>query len=139
MTHIRSAIAWLSLTATALLVQGCSPSAPAWSGIFAIDSAGGAKTCTAPPASPQDGQSVLAQVHMSNDGWCGITATRQGAPYASYLLVTRPNHGRVFAHRVGGATRLDYTADTGFVGIDSFAIRMIPGDAIIEGAVTVTR
>jgi hypothetical protein len=142
MTHIcptRSVTAWLCLAAIALLAQGCAPSAPAWNGIFAVDTTGGAKTCSAPSAAPPAGQSVLAQVRMSNDGWCGINASQSNGPYASYLMITRPGHGRVFAHRVGDHTRIDYTPDRGYAGTDSFAVRMIPGDAVIEGAVTVTR
>ena len=144
MTHTRSArsaTAWFCLAATALLAQGCSQTAPGWNGEFAIDSVSAAKTCSAPPAAPPDGQSVLAQMQVVNDGgWCGIIANHNnGGAYASYLMVTRPTHGRVFAHRVGNLTRIDYTPDTGFAGTDSFAIRMIPGDSNIEAAVTVTR
>jgi hypothetical protein len=143
MTHTRSArsaTAWFCLSATALLAQGCSQTAPGWNGVFAIDAAGGARTCSAPAAAPPDGQSVLAQMQVVNDGgWCGITANHNGEAYTSYLLVTHPNHGKVFAHRVGPYTRIDYTPDAGFAGTDSFAVRMIPGDSNIEAAVTVTR
>jgi len=111
----------------------------AFNGTFAIDAAGRATTCVMPTAAPPDGQSVLAQVQMSNEGWCGINANRRGSAYESYLLVTRPAHGRVFPHRVAGVTRVDYTPDRGFTGTDSFAIRLIPGDAVLQGAVTVTR
>lgn len=60
-------------------------------------------------------------------------------PYDSYLMVTRPAHGRVFAHRVGNNTRIDYTPDAGFTGADSYAIRLIPGNAVVEATVTVTQ
>ena len=81
-----------------------------------------------------------AQVQVSNEGgWCGITVTRNGGAFDSYLLVGRPLHGHVFAHRVGGKTRIDYTPDRGFTGVDSFAVHLIPGDSILQGAVTVTR
>ena len=50
-----------------------------------------------------------------------------------------PSHGRVFAHHVGNNTRIDYTPDPGFVGTDSFAVRLIPGNAVFEAALTVTR
>ncbi len=79
-------------------------------------------------------------MQVSNEGgWCGITANRGGAAFDSYLLDVRPVHGRVFAHRVGGNTRIDYTPDRGFVGTDQFAVRLIPGNGVIQGAVTVTR
>jgi hypothetical protein len=72
-------------------------------------------------------------------GWCGVSVNRGGAAYDSYLLVSRPNHGRVFVHHVGATTRIDYTPDTGFIGTDRFAVHLIPGDALVEEAVTVTR
>jgi hypothetical protein len=131
--------ALLCLAATALVAQGCTQPA-AWDGIYAIDKAGGAKTCVAPAASPPDGQAVLVQMQVSDEGgWCGIAATRGGAAYNSYLMVVRPTHGKVFAHHVGANTRIDYTPDTGFVGTDKFAVRLIPGDGILESAVTVTK
>jgi hypothetical protein len=142
MTFTRPALsgpAWFGLAAIALLAQGCTQQAT-WNGIFAVDTVGGAKTCVAAPASPADGQTVQSTIQVSNEGgWCGILANRGGRPYDSYLIVTRPTHGKVFAHRVGTNTRIDYTPDRGYAGTDVFAIRMIPGDSIIPGAVTVTR
>jgi len=131
--------AWLGFSAIALLTQGCAQSAGVWNGIFSVDVAGEAKTCVAQPASPPDGKTVLDQMQMTDSGWCGIIASRDGRAFDSYLLVTRPSHGKIFVHHVGTRTRIDYTPDKGFTGTDSFAVRMIPGDAVIEGAVTVTR
>jgi hypothetical protein len=137
----RSLRAWLCLAATALLAAGCAPSSgPTWNGIFAVDVAGAAKTCAAPTVTPPDGLGLKVQVQMTNDGgWCGVVASRNGVAFDSYLLVTRPAHGRVFAHRVGTNTRIDYTPDPGYAGADSFAVHMVPGDATIEEAVTVSR
>ncbi len=129
---------WLAVSG--VLLSGCAPQAGGWNGIFAIDSAGAAKTCVASPVAPPDGKTVLVQVQMSNEGgWCGVTLNRAGVAYNSYLLVTRPAHGRVFAHHVGQTTRVDYTPDPGFVGTDSYAVRLIPGNAVLEGGVTVTK
>ena len=143
MKYIRSAqlgSAWLCVAAIALLCQGCVVRQPGWSGIFAIDATGGAKTCVAAAASPADGQAVLVQMQVSNEGgWCGIIANRGGAAFDSYLLVARPAHGTVFAHHVGANTRIDYTPDPGFAGADKFAIRLIPGNAEIQAAVTVSK
>lgn len=141
MTHfrfVRSARAWLCLSAAALLAAGCTPGGGTWNGIFAADVAGKARTCSAPAAAPADGQAVVAQIAMSGDGWCGITATRNGAAYDSYLLTGRPTHGTVFAHHVGATTRIDYRLDAGFTGGDRFSVRLIPGGAVIEGTVSVT-
>jgi len=139
MTNTRPGLAWLGLTALAFLLPGCQQQ-PTWNGVFVVDTVGGAKTCVTAPASPPDGQAVQDQIQVSNEGgWCGITATRGGRAYDSYLLVTRPTHGKVFVHHVGPNTRIDYTPDKGFAGTDNFAVRMIPGDSVIEGAVTVIR
>jgi hypothetical protein len=87
-----------------------------------------------------DGQAGVVQVQVSNEGgWCGETLSHNGVAYDSYLLVTHPTHGRVFAHHVGNNTRIDYTPDPGYVGTDSFAVRLIPGNAVFEAAVTVTQ
>jgi hypothetical protein len=130
---------WLCLAATVLVLQGCAKQ-PTWNGIYAIDAAGGARTCVAPPVALADGQAGLVQIQVSNEGgWCGETLSHNGAAYDSYLAVTSPVHGRVFAHHVGNNTRIDYTPDRGYVGTDSFAIRLIPGNAVFQAAVTVTR
>lgn len=137
---VRVGTSWLCLAVTALLIQGCTQQQPTWNGIYTIDTTGGARTCVAPATSISDGKAVLAQVQVSDEGgWCGLTVDRNGVAYDSYLLVTRPDHGRVFAHHVGSNTRIDYTPDTGFVGADKFAVRLIPGNAVLEEAVTVTR
>jgi hypothetical protein len=132
-------LAWICLAMTAVLLQGCAQQR--WNGVFAVDLAGGATTCVAPAASsPADGTAVAAQVQMSDEGgWCGVALNRGGAPFDSYLMVTRPAHGHVLAHRVGSITRVDYTPDAGFVGTDSFAVRMIPGNAVLQESVAVTR
>jgi Bacterial Ig domain len=136
----RSMRAWLCFAATALLAQGCTRSAPTWNGVFGVDLEGAAKTCTAPNVTPPDGLGVKVQVQMTNDGgWCGVSANRNGGSFDSYLLVTRPAHGTVFAHHVGAYTRIDYTPDPGFAGTDSFAVHMIPGDGTVEETVIVNK
>jgi hypothetical protein len=130
----------LCLGCAALLLQGCSPPAVGWNGLYTIDQAGGARTCVAPAASVPDGKAIVEQVQVSDEGgWCGVILNHGGSPYDSYLLATRPAHGRVFAHRVGGNTRIDYTPDTGFTGTDKFAVRLIPGNAVVEETISVTR
>ena len=131
---------WLCLAATVLLIQGCAPKQPTWNGIYAIDAAGGARTCVAPATSLPDGQTVQVQVQVSDEGgWCGETISHNGVAYDSYLLVTAPTHGRVFAHHVANNTRIDYTPDPGYVGADSFAVRLIPGNSVLQATVTVTQ
>jgi hypothetical protein len=129
----------LCLAASGLLLLGCVQQAT-WSGIYAVDTAGGAKICVTETASPPDGMTAVAKMQVSDEGgWCGILANHGGQAYDSYLMVTRPTHGKIYAHHVGVNTRIDYTPDAGFVGSDTFAVRLIPGNAVVQGAVTVTR
>jgi hypothetical protein len=76
---------------------------------------------------------------VGNDGgWCAITVTQpHGEPFDAGLLTQRPLHGKVLIHKVGDATRIDYTPDPNFTGTDSFAVSLIPGDPVIRAAVTV--
>jgi hypothetical protein len=39
---------------------------------------------------------------------------------------------------VGTNTRIDYFPDPGYVGPDSFAVRLIPGNAVIQARINVT-
>ena len=75
---------------------------------------------------------------VTNDGgWCGISVSRFAGPYSAGLMVQRPSNGKVYVHTVGSATRVDYTPDPGFRGNDTFAVKLIPGDATMRVAVTV--
>jgi hypothetical protein len=131
--------AWCGLAALSVLVIGCQQQGSSWDGIYTVDRTGGARVCTTQPASPADGQNIQVPMQVSNEGgWCGIPLQRGGVPFDSYLMVSRAQHGRVFAHRVGGNTRLDYTPDPAFTGADTFTVRLLPGDATVKVAVTVT-
>ena len=128
---------------TGLLLAGCSANTgPGGSKLrtYAADLVGGAKVCDIPKVSPDPGQTADAAIKVSNDGgWCGFTVQQDGAkPFGAGLLLTRPNHGTVTIHAVGDHTRIDYTPDRGFTGSDSFAVKLIPGDAKVNVGVTVT-
>ena len=43
----------------------------------------------------------------------------------------------VYIHPVGDDTRIDYTPDLGFSGIDSFVVRLLPGNPVLRVNVTV--
>ena len=62
-------------------------------------------------------------------------AASTGRPYDSSLLTARPSNGKVVVKRVGDVTRIDYTPNKGFVGTDSFSVKMIPGDATVQVSV----
>jgi hypothetical protein len=135
--------AWLALLLTCTLLQACGPNAaPAGSRlrVFAADMMGAAQTCEAHEIAPAAGQTIEGAMKLSNDGgWCGLLAHQEGPkPFEAGLLAARPGHGSVLIHEVGDNTRIDYTPDRGFSGTDSFAVKLIPGDAKVIVAVTVT-
>ncbi len=135
------ATAGLAVTALALLLQGCAQPPPAPTArVFASDLAGAAKSCAVPKVTPAAGQRTPVAMKVGNDsGWCAITVDDGGKPYSAGLLVTEPAHGKVLVHTVGDATRIDYTPDVQYAGTDSFAVRLIPGDATLTTGVTVSR
>lgn len=73
-------------------------------------------------------------MRLDNDGgWCALATHQDGpVPFIAGLLTTRPEHGKVFVHSVGDDTRLDYTPEPHFGGNDSFAVQLVPSDAVIR-------
>ena len=131
----------LCLVAAALTLQGCNQQQPAASGprVFAADLQGSAKQCTTPRVATTAGQMADATMQIGNDGgWCGLTIQQNGKPYDAGLLSFRPAHGEVLIHTVGDATRIDYTPDRGYTGTDSFTVSLLPGDAKLRVAVTIS-
>lgn len=129
------------LALTAAMLPGCSELRVAGSStrVYAADFTGAAKTCDAAKVVPLEGKPIEATMKLRNDGgWCALSVARGGKPYDSALLTGRASHGKVFIHRVGDETRIDYTPDRGYAGPDTFTVKLIPGDAVIEAAVTVT-
>ncbi len=136
--------AWLALLMTAGLLQGCETPQQAAAGsrmrIYVADITGEAKSCTVQKIAPQDGQQTETTMTVGNDGgWCGLYLQMPGPkPYDAGLLTARPAHGDVLVHEVGDNTRIDYTPDRGFAGSDSFAVKLLPGGAVVRFVVTVT-
>jgi hypothetical protein len=137
-------VAAMMLVFTGLGLAGCSqPEAgPARSTlrVYAADLAGAAKVCDVPKVNVVAGGGTEAPMKVVNDGgWCAILLHQDGPkPFEAGLLTTRPNHGDVLIHEVGDETRIDYTPDRGFAGSDAFAVKLIPGNGIIQVPVTVT-
>jgi hypothetical protein len=130
----------LALAATALLLQACAQRPPAAPGarVFQADLAGASKSCTVPQVTPAAGQETAVPIRMGNDGgWCAVTLNNAGKPFDAGLLVTEPTHGKAYIHTVGDNTRVDYTPDARFAGSDSFAVKLIPGGALLRVSVTV--
>jgi len=107
--------------------------------VYAIDMNGKARACTAADADTSAGKATEATISMSNEGgWCGVLTRQGGRPYAAGLVQTRPQHGMVHIHTVGDDTRVDFVPDAGFSGQDKFSVRLLPGNATLNVAVTVT-
>lgn len=125
----------------AVFAAGCQDGKIAAAGprIFAADLAGKAKACTAPAVQLVDAKPTAAELTIGNDGgWCGIgLAQASRRPYAAGLVQARASHGQVFVRTVGDETRVDYTPDANFTGKDHFAVRFLPGNAVLNVAVTV--
>lgn len=139
----------LTVAAAVALLQGCAqtPPPPPAPRVYAVDLQGKAALCTVSPAGVNlaPGQTFEAQMVVGNDGgWCGIPVAQPASgsppvprPYAAGLVAARPANGRLHIRRVGAQTRVDYIPDRGFAGTDSFAVRLVPGDATLRVNVTV--
>jgi hypothetical protein len=135
---------WLSLAAVGLVIAGCAQKPPpqvSTTRLYAIDQQGAAPNCkVSPNISLTAGKQTDATMAVGNNGgWCAISVAQPGPhPYNAGLLTARPAHGKVYIHTVGDNTRIDYTPDSGFAGADSFTATLLPGNAAIRVAVTVT-
>jgi hypothetical protein len=136
-------VAGTALLVTNALLAACSNSGAGPAGsrlrVFAADVAGSAKVCEVPKVDPTAGRTTDATIKLGNDGgWCGLRLHQDGPkPFAAGLLMTRAAHGGVLIHTVGDDTRIDFTPDRGFSGTDGFAVKLVPGDAVVQVAVTV--
>lgn len=131
----------LAIAATALLLEACAPKAPSAPPprVFAADMTGAAKSCTVPPVTPVAGRMLDVAMKVANDGgWCAITVNNNGQPYEAGLLTTEPQHGKPLIHTVGNDTRIDYTPSPRYAGPDAFTVQLIPGNATLRVAITVT-
>jgi len=133
----------IALAAAAVILQGCAqqPAAPQ---LAAEDyNQGIAKTCTGSPVDLSAATTATATINMTNDGWCAVrTVERDGQPFQLGLVRVRPEHGRVLIQKIGGQTRIEYTADSRYVGADRFTVALRPRtanapDATVQVAVTV--
>ncbi len=124
------------LVAAAAGLQGCTAGPKALEvsrlPVYSTDLKGKAASCTVPEFKPVDGRETQVAIATGGGGWCGIPVRREGGPYAAGLLIRAPHNGKVFVHSVGDDTRIDYTPATGAAGPDAFAVRLIPGDAVVQ-------
>jgi len=127
--------------AAVLVLQGCAtaPTPPQPTEDLNV---GIAKTCSFTPVTPALGGEASSTITMTNDGWCAVRVKQSdGTPFQLGLLKVRPEHGRVLIQKLGGETRLEYTADPAWTGTDRFtaAVRPTSGaDAALQVAVNVS-
>ncbi|MGE0223343.1 MAG: hypothetical protein AB7F35_24145 [Acetobacteraceae bacterium] len=135
-------LSWLAIAVAGVVLTSCGEQARPVSGprVFAADVSGGARKCETSKPDVEAGKTVPATMTVGNDGgWCGVVVTQaNGRPFDTGLLTVRPDHGKVLVHRVGDVTRLTYTPTRGYVGQDAFSVKLIPGDATVRVAVTIT-
>ncbi len=114
----------IATLAAAIALSGCAAKAPPAPPAVDLQNEGIAKTCT--PSAVDLAAAAPATIAMTNDGWCGVvTAEKDGQPFKLGLVKTRPAHGRVYIQPVNGQTRVEYTANAGFVGSDNFTVALV--------------
>jgi hypothetical protein len=123
----------LAVVAGALGLQACAqPQQAAAPGprIYAVDVQGRSALCDVPQkVSLAAGRPTEAAMTLDNDGgWCGVVTDRAGPG----LVVAKPANGHLNVRKVGATTRVDYIPDRGFVGTDSFAVKLLPDQAELK-------
>ena len=113
----------IATLAAVVALSGCATKPAPTEQAVDLQNEGIAKTCT--PSTVDLSAAAPATISMSNDGWCGVfTAEKDGQPFSLGLVKTRPAHGRVYIQPVNRQTRIEYTANAGYVGPDSFAVAL---------------
>ena len=113
----------IATLAAAVALSGCATKPAPTEQAIDLQNEGIAKTCT--PSTVDPAAATPATIAMSNDGWCGVfVAEKDGQPFSLGLVKTRPAHGRVYIQPVNQKTRIEYTANTGYVGADTFSVAL---------------
>lgn len=132
----------ITVLAAGLALTACATQTPAPQPGIDLN-VGIAKTCEASPVDLSIPGGASATIRMSNDGWCAVRTTeRDGQPFLLALVRIRPEHGSVFVHKIGGQTRVEYTANPGYSGGDAFSVALRSRtantpDATVQVAVTI--
>lgn len=99
--------------------------------------------CSVAPFKVADGGTATVTMSVSNEGgYCAATlTTAAGAAFDAPLVPAMPAHGTPRVVKYNGQTSVEYTPNTGYVGTDSFVVRLIikgkPTDTTLNVAVTV--
>jgi hypothetical protein len=134
----------LAAAAAAIALQGCASKPPPVVAPSEDLNIGIAKSCTFTPVQAGPGGGASSSITMTNDGWCAVRLTEaDGQPYALGFIRQRPEHGTILIQKLGGQTRLEYTANPGYVGADAFTAALRPrsggADTTVQVTVTVNR
>lgn len=114
----------IATLAAVIALSGCAAKAPPAAQAVDLQNEGIAKTCTS--SAVDLAAAAPATIAMTNDGWCSVvTAEKDRQPFKFGLVKSRPAHGRVYIQPVNGQTRVEYTANAGFVGSDSFTVALV--------------
>jgi len=145
MRVMKTAASMVTILAGAVLLTACSdtpaPVARPRLPVYASDMKGAAKQCEVSGVTPVAGQPVDATMKLGNDGgWCAIAVHQSGPkPFDVGLLAKRPAYGNVTIHTVGDETRIDYVPDPGYLGADTFGVKLLPGASVVQVQVTVAK
>jgi hypothetical protein len=139
---------WIGLAGVGLMMAACTqappPAAPPpppkpTTGESAVDLSGQSSSCADPLVLKlTDGTAAKLTLDITNDGgWCALRLARAEGNFDAGLLPVMPKHGTVFIHKVAGFTRIDYTPSAGYMGIDHFEMKLLPGHLPVSVDVTV--
>jgi hypothetical protein len=134
----------IAIAVTAIAVTGCATPQVQAPGPTEDLNVGIAKTCTPTAVDLSASNTASATIAMTNDGWCALhVKQKDGQPYLLGLVKASPAHGRILIQKIGGETRIEYTADERYVGADKFTVALRPTaantpDATIQVAVNVS-
>jgi len=134
----------IAIAVTALAATSCAPQQQAAPAATEDLNVGIAKTCTPSPIDFAAGTTAAATITMTNDGWCAVrTKDKSGQPFKFGLVKSRPAHGRILIQKIGGETRIEYTAENRYVGPDRFSVALasnLPNtpDSTVQVTVTAT-
>lgn len=130
----------IAIAAAAIVLQGCATPAPAPQATEDFN-IGIAQACKFTASDFANG-TATGTIEMTNDGWCAVRLKeKDGQPFQLGLLKARPQNGAVIIQKMGGETRLEYTANPRFVGADKFTVALrsrTPNAPDVTMAVTVT-
>ena len=139
----------LPLLAIGVLLAGCQPKAPppqaAPPPLPPHAGPPPAATCQVAPFTVPDGGAATVAVTVSNEGgYCAAKLTASsGKPFDAPLVPASgmPLHGTPYVTKYNGQTSVEYTPERGFVGHDSFVVKLIlrgkPGYTTLNMSVTV--